>query len=153
MSSKGERTLLQSLELPQFKVTTLDCNGAESMLHPAVGVERKLAELAKSYCNKASDWGKENDHLHTFSISIKPYRGATIAAASHMMPTSEVIHIGKDAVYVRLPRDMWQSCGRCDCPTCKGNEGFWDTLAIPKSVGEMTWQVHMPQPPDARGSR
>ena len=47
------------------------------------------------------------------------------------------------AVLVRLPKELWRSAGRCDCPTCKGGEGFWDSLAVPTDGGPC-WTVHCP---------
>lgn len=48
------------------------------------------------------------------------------------------------ATYVRLPRELWRSCGTCQCPSCLGKEGFWDTLVIPTKG--YTWAAHMPNP-------
>jgi len=44
--------------------------------------------------------------------------------------------------YVRLPKELWRSCGICRCVQCNGQEGYWDTLVIPAKG--TTWTVHMP---------
>lgn len=44
--------------------------------------------------------------------------------------------------FVQLSRELWRSCGRCDCPHCQGKEGFWDTLAIPAEG--TTYTCHFP---------
>jgi hypothetical protein len=61
-----------------------------------------------------------------------------------------VVHQTAGAVYVRLPPELQKSAGRCDCPVCKGSEGFWDTLAIPidpvvQALRPTTWTVHAPE--------
>lgn len=54
-------------------------------------------------------------------------------------------------LYVRLPQELWRSCGACSCPSCKANnraEGWWDTLAIPLNKPEgpdYSFCVHMPE--------
>jgi hypothetical protein len=54
-----------------------------------------------------------------------------------------------DTIFLRLPRDLWRSCGRCDCDSCKGTEGFWDTLAVaataPADGSDHAWTVHYPE--------
>jgi hypothetical protein len=56
-------------------------------------------------------------------------------------------------IFLRLPRELWRSCGRCICPSCVENkraEGWWDTLAIAlnKPAGnDFSWVVHMPEVP------
>lgn len=61
----------------------------------------------------------------------------------------QVIMRRGDCIFVRLPRELWRSCGRCDCSHCKGSEGFWDTLGVTtKPVArrnDTTWVVHMPE--------
>lgn len=53
---------------------------------------------------------------------------------------------GAGATYVPLSRDHWVPCGRCDCPKCKGNEGYWDTLVVPDAGnGDTTFMVHWPE--------
>jgi len=56
----------------------------------------------------------------------------------------------KDTIFVRLPRELWRSAGKCSCPICGGREGFWDTLAVgkdaPKGHGaDYAWTVHYPE--------
>lgn len=53
----------------------------------------------------------------------------------------------KGAVYIPLPREAWRSCGTCNCPVCKGAEGFWDTMAVPGPDANMghTWTLHFPE--------
>lgn len=43
-----------------------------------------------------------------------------------------------------LPLDPadWTPCGRCDCPTCKGANGWWDTL----SIGQNSRGIHGAHP-------
>jgi hypothetical protein len=54
-------------------------------------------------------------------------------------------------IFLRLPNELWRSCGRCSCPNCKANnrsEGWWDTLAIPvnkPSGNDFSYVVHMPE--------
>lgn len=48
----------------------------------------------------------------------------------------------RGATYVRLPTELWRSCGICRCSSCNGAEGYWDTLVIPAKG--TTWTVHMP---------
>jgi len=74
-------------------------------------------------------------------------------------------YVTKDsgAIYIPLPREAWRSAGRCDCPYCKGGEGFWDTLAIPPPPAPgaraervdfgHTWTVHFPELQRGRGER
>lgn len=47
-------------------------------------------------------------------------------------------------IFVALPKEAWQSAGRCNCPVCKGGEGFWDTLAIPPKGKGTAYTVHYP---------
>jgi len=52
--------------------------------------------------------------------------------------------------FIRLPRELWRSAGKCSCQYCKGGEGFWDTLAITGEGkagphGPTTYTVHMPE--------
>ena len=44
--------------------------------------------------------------------------------------------------FIRLPCEIWQSAGACSCPHCKGEIGFWDTLAIPDRG--TAYVVHFP---------
>lgn len=49
-----------------------------------------------------------------------------------------------NTIFIPLPRELWRSCGRCDCSHCQGKEGFWDTIAV--AIGERySWTVHMPE--------
>ncbi|APU88947.1 hypothetical protein Rctr197k_146 [Virus Rctr197k] len=52
-----------------------------------------------------------------------------------------------NTIFVRLPKELWRSCGPCACAYCKGAEGFWDTLAVPiaEKAGERTCPVHHPE--------
>lgn len=52
---------------------------------------------------------------------------------------------GRGTIFVRLPRELWRSCGSCDCPRCRGGEGFWDTLAVPTDGRGHTYTVHHPE--------
>lgn len=52
-------------------------------------------------------------------------------------------------LWIPLPRHLWRACGPCNCPTCNGADGYWDTLAIaahptPGTIGS-TWTVHFPE--------
>lgn len=63
---------------------------------------------------------------------------------------AQVIKRTDSTIFMRLPRGLWRSCGTCRCDTCKGREGYWDTLAIaalPRKANEpdTTWTVHMPE--------
>jgi hypothetical protein len=51
----------------------------------------------------------------------------------------------KTAIYLRIPRDMQQSAGGCNCPHCKQDPSLamWDTLAVPMDGG-YAYTVHMP---------
>lgn len=66
-----------------------------------------------------------------------------------MLNGMQIIATTKDAVYLRLPRELWRPTGNaCQCPHCKGADGYWDTLAVPTShtKGNTAWTVHMPDP-------
>lgn len=52
----------------------------------------------------------------------------------------------KDAVYLRLPRELQRLTDGCSCPHCTKapHLAAWDTLVVPLESGEHTWTVHMP---------
>jgi hypothetical protein len=54
-----------------------------------------------------------------------------------------IIRFADGARFIPLPQELWRSAGRCDCSFCKGQEGFWDTLAVDE-IGERTRTVHFP---------
>lgn len=58
-----------------------------------------------------------------------------------------------NAIFVRLPRELWRLCGpdgSCICAVCKasGRAAYWDTLAIAAAPtgapSDCTWTVHHP---------
>lgn len=54
----------------------------------------------------------------------------------------------ENTIFMRLPRELWRSCGICKCEICQGSEGFWDTLAVSTMKGggpDFTWTVHHPE--------
>jgi hypothetical protein len=68
-----------------------------------------------------------------------------------------VLAVTKEAVYVRLPRELQRDAGGCQCEHCKRNPALakWDTLVVPTHRGrphdarpnyanDHTWTVHMP---------
>ena len=58
-----------------------------------------------------------------------------------------VLAVAKDAVYVRLPRELQRDiAGGCDCLQCKVNPALakWDTLVVPIKPNGLTHAVHMP---------
>jgi len=62
---------------------------------------------------------------------------------------AKVIERRPTTIFVRLPRELWRSVGRCDCSKCNGAEGFWDTLAIAADPSrdnyrDYAWTVHHP---------
>lgn len=63
----------------------------------------------------------------------------------------EVMLRTDDAIFLRLPRELWRSCGPCICNNCKCAEGYWDTLAISTKkrpgTNDFSWTVHMPEVP------
>lgn len=66
--------------------------------------------------------------------------------------TLDVIKRDKNMIFMRLPRELWKSAGRCDCKSCNGSEGFWDTLAVCTKVPagkdrerDYAYTVHMPR--------
>ena len=63
--------------------------------------------------------------------------------------TMMVIAVAKDAIYLRLPRELQRDCGGCSCEICKKNPELakWDTLVVPRKLHDHSWTVHMP---DAR---
>ena len=68
---------------------------------------------------------------------------------------TRVTRVG-NTILIPLPRDLWRSAGRCDCPYCKGQEGFWDTLAVsatPPIRHDSTWTVHAPAAHGRGGGR
>ncbi len=65
---------------------------------------------------------------------------------------SQLVFYSEDGetIWIPLPKNLWRSAGRCNCPYCKGEEGFWDTLAVPakKDPDKLlphTWNVHYPE--------
>lgn len=58
----------------------------------------------------------------------------------------------KDAIYIRIPRELQKPCDGCECSYCKAHPREtpgWDTLAVTRDKGaihESTWTVHMPDP-------
>lgn len=62
-----------------------------------------------------------------------------------MNGTETFVAEDSSTAFVRLPRELWRTAGKCYCPHCRGKEGFWDALAIdlthPKSTA---WTVHFP---------
>ena len=84
---------------------------------------------------------------------MAPVIPTSISPATFSM---SVIATAKDGTnYVRLPRELWRSCGVCHCPSCLGKEGFWDTLAVPAYSTDpvhpnYSWTVHMPNPAEFR---
>jgi hypothetical protein len=55
----------------------------------------------------------------------------------------------KEAIYLRIPKELQQPAGKCTCPHCKGADAFWDTLAVPIAPpqrNDTAWTVHMPDP-------
>jgi hypothetical protein len=66
-----------------------------------------------------------------------------------MLNGMTIIARNDSAIYLRIPRELQQSAGSCDCSHCKGAEGFWDTLGVPLDVSQFdtAWTVHWPAPP------
>jgi hypothetical protein len=50
-----------------------------------------------------------------------------------------------NTILIPLPREAWRSAGHCNCAHCKGNEGFWDTLAVSTKTDDYAWTVHAPE--------
>lgn len=44
---------------------------------------------------------------------------------------------------VPLPRKMWIAVERCDCSVCRGQDAFFDTLAVPETGN--AYVVHNPK--------
>jgi hypothetical protein len=61
---------------------------------------------------------------------------------------SAVIGRRGNTIFIRLPRELWRSCGVCRCDVCKGGEGYWDTLAVAATHepgrNDYAWTVHYP---------
>lgn len=66
------------------------------------------------------------------------------------LTSMRVIARTKDAVYVRLPRELQRDAAGCGCEHCKKDPALakWDTLVIPteetRRAFDFTWTVHMP---------
>ncbi len=63
--------------------------------------------------------------------------------------THLLITRGRESIVIPLPRELWSSAGKCSCPACHGQEGFFDTLAVAARQEEVpdtnyTWTVHYP---------
>lgn len=59
----------------------------------------------------------------------------------------------KDALYVRIPKELQRLCNGCSCRYCVAHpdeEPAWDTLGIPLDGG-MTWTLHAPEWTAKRG--
>jgi hypothetical protein len=54
-----------------------------------------------------------------------------------------------NTILIPLPREAWRSAGNCNCSHCKGQEGFWDTLAVSTKAdvrgADYSWTVHAPE--------
>jgi hypothetical protein len=63
------------------------------------------------------------------------------------LPVYSIPQGNADARYIPLPRELWRSCGTCNCPHCNGGPAYWDTLAVMgESNGQArTWTVHAPE--------
>src|SRR5258708_5311515 len=62
-----------------------------------------------------------------------------------------VIARAKDAVYLRIPKELQVPCNGCDCPYCKAHLNevpSWDTLGVPTANKRLNtaWTLHMPNP-------
>lgn len=58
------------------------------------------------------------------------------------------VHRERQTIFIRLPQALWRSAGKCVCPVCKGQEAYWDTLAVssfPSGSADYAWTVHYPQ--------
>jgi hypothetical protein len=59
------------------------------------------------------------------------------------------IHRRGDTIFIHLPRELWRSAGNCNCPVCKGQEAFWDTLALAatrkRGESDHAFTVHYPE--------
>jgi hypothetical protein len=68
-----------------------------------------------------------------------------------MLNGMQIIARNDSAIYLRIPKELQQSAGPCDCSHCKGQEGFWDTLGVPLATGlvqlNAAWTLHWPVPP------
>jgi hypothetical protein len=69
--------------------------------------------------------------------------------------SADVIARNGETIYIRIPKELQKSIGTsCSCPSCKGKEGFWDTLAVNVTPAsgrpDTTWTVHMPDPSEMR---
>ena len=49
-----------------------------------------------------------------------------------------------ETLYFRIPEELQESAGPCNCPICNGAEGFMDTLGVPLD-GSETWVIHAPE--------
>jgi hypothetical protein len=59
----------------------------------------------------------------------------------------------KDALYVRIPKELQRLCDGCSCRYCvehPDQEPAWDTMGIPLDGG-MTWTLHAPEWTAKRG--
>ena len=64
----------------------------------------------------------------------------------------EVLARSKDAVYLRIPKDLQQLCtGGCDCPHCTVDPqaAAWDTLVVPTKAprgkgNDFSSRCHLP---------
>lgn len=75
-----------------------------------------------------------------------------------------VLRTWRGSVYVRIPRELSQPCGTCQCVYCQEHPNevpHWDTLGIPINApgtpapfSARTWTLHAPEwkstdtPPD-----
>lgn len=70
---------------------------------------------------------------------------ATIELTPALLSMS-VLAVTKDAVYLRLPRELQrESGGNCICGHC-GGAGLWDALVVPTAPARRvaSYVVHMP---------
>jgi hypothetical protein len=68
-----------------------------------------------------------------------------------MLNGMSIIARSETAIYLRIPKELQESAGSCDCSHCKGAEGFWDTLGVPlatdSSRNDTAWTLHWPVAP------